>query len=186
MVPLVSRELREEVTRRVRASLGVGAYVAGAATGQPYLRFLGLRGAAERAFWRGDLDDAEVLARELLALAARYESDWNYGNGVHHAHTLLGRIELKRNHLGPAIEHLHESAKTRASPQLSSFGPSMILARELLELGETESVLHFFDLCREFWQAPGFLAIRGVHPLEAWRDEVLAGKTPDFGGNLVY
>ena len=186
MAPLVSRELRAELTRRLRASVGVSAYVAGAATGHPYLRFLGLRGAGERAFWRGDLDDAEMLARDLLTLADRYESDWNYGNAVHHAHTLLGRIELKRNHLGPAIEHLHESAKTRASPQLSSFGPSMLLASELLELGETESVLHFFDLCRGFWQAPGFLGARGIHPLQQWREDVLAGKTPEFGANLVY
>jgi len=90
---------------------------------------------------------------ELLTLAARYESDWNHGNAVHHAHNLLGRIELKRNRLGPAIEHLHEAGKTPGSPQLNSFGPNMLLARELLELGEREAVLLYFDLCRAWWAA---------------------------------
>jgi len=186
MDSLLSSEFRTTVARMALSSVGVGVYVFGAATGLPYARFLGLRSAAERAYWRKDLDDAETLAKELLSLADRYESDWYHGNAVHHGHNLLGRIELKRNRLGPAIEHLHEAGKTNGSPQLNSFGPNMVLAKELLELGEKEAVLKYFDLCREFWGASAIQAIGGGHPLDSWREVVEEGEIPDFGPNLFY
>ena len=186
MAVSLSDEFGTALARGARTTVGLGAYIFGAATGFPYARFLGLRSAAERALWREDLDDAEILARELLELSERYREDWYYGNALHHGHTLLGRIELKRNHLGPAIEHLHESGKTPGSPQLNSFGPSMILALELLELGEKEAILKYLDLCWEFWRAEALMTLRGRHPIEAWREAILDGKIPDFGPNLVY
>ncbi len=186
MTSLFSRELRTEIARRVLSSVGVGTYTFGAATGLPYARFLGLRSAAERAFWRDDLDDAERLARELLSLADRYVSDWNYGNAIHHGHNLLGRIELKGNRLGPAVEHLLEAGKTRGSPQLNSFGPNMTLAKELLELGETEAVLEFLDLCEAFWKTVAHEVAGASHPLDRWREAIQAGEIPDFGANLLY
>ena len=186
MSGFLSREFRNGVARRVISSVGVGTYVFGAATGMPYARFLGLRSAAERAYWREDLDDAERLARELLSLADRYKSDWNHGNAIHHGQNLLGRIELKKNRLGPAIEHLHKAGKTKGSPQLSSFGPNMTLAKELLEVGETTAVLKYFDLCRGFWKADAYLPAGARHPLDRWRETVEAGGIPDFGANLLY
>lgn len=186
MPSLLSTGLKTDVARRVLGSVGVSAYVFGAATGLPYPRFLGLRSAAERALRRNDLEDAETLAREFLSLASRYEEDWSYGNAIHHGHLILGRVELKRNRLGPAIEELHEAGKTRGSPQLKAFGPNMLLARELLELGETQAVIKYLDLCREFWDASAFLALKGRHPLDEWRETVQRGEIPDFGANLVF
>ncbi len=187
MTSIISDDFRIELARRVANTLGLGVYVFGAATGLPYPRFLGLRSAAERALWRSDLDDAEALAGELLSLSERYRSDWFYGNAVHHAHIILGRVELQRNHLGPAVRHLHGAGETPGSPQLNSFGPSMVLAKELLELGEREAVLEYFDLCESFWKASASYVTRGRrHPLEEWREQVQAGEIPDFKGNLVY
>lgn len=182
----LSRELRTGIARRVLSTVGVGTYTIGAATGLPYPRFLGLRSAAERAFWREDLDDAERLARELLSLADRYQADWNHGNAIHHGQNLLGRIELKRNRLGPAIEHLLKAGKTKGSPQLNSFGPNMTLAQELLEVGERKAVLEFLDLCRVFWTATAQQMGGGAHPLDRWQQEIEAGDIPDFGANLLY
>jgi hypothetical protein len=186
MSSVIPDDLRLSLVRRAGALPGLGAYVFGAATGMPYFRFLGLRSAAERALWRGDLDEAEAHALELLRIAERFQEDWHYGNAVHHGHSLLGRVALGRNNLTQAIEHLHESGKTPGSPQLKSFGPNMLLAKALLELGETDAVLKYFDLCRDFWRAGAWTAATGRHPLDGWEEDVRADRTPEFGPNLVY
>ena len=62
----------------------------------------------------------------------------------------------------------------------------MILARDLLALGEDEAVLKYFDLCRQFWRASAYVTLKGRHPLDEWREKVEAGERPDFGPNLVY
>jgi len=53
----------------------------------------------------------------------------------------------------------------------------MVLANELLEKGETEVVLEYFDLCEKFWK-------HQPERLEAWKKAVKAGSKPDFGPNL--
>ena len=55
----------------------------------------------------------------------------------------------------------------------------MSLAKDLLEKGEKETVLQYFDLCRKFWSMGG-------DKLDQWTKDVKAGQTPDFGANLVY
>jgi hypothetical protein len=44
-------------------------------------------------------------------------------------------------------------------------------------MGERQTVLGYFDLCREFWPRKD---------LTTWKKEVQQGKIPDFGANLVY
>ena len=55
----------------------------------------------------------------------------------------------------------------------------MSLATDLLQQGETEAVLAYFELCRVFWKM-------GRDRLDAWTKEVRAGKVPAFGANLRY
>jgi len=54
-------------------------------------------------------------------------------------------------------------------------------AKDLLEKGEKTTVLAYFQLCGKFWTSKG-----SADTLKKWTDEVKAGKTPDFGGNLFY
>jgi hypothetical protein len=42
-----------------------------------------------------------------------------------------------------AKKQLLLAGKTPSSPQLNSFGPNMILAKELLDKGEKDTVLHY-------------------------------------------
>ena len=65
------------------------------------------------------------------------------------------------------------------SPQMNSFGPNMSLAKDLLEKGERQAVLDYFELCRKFWKMDN-------GRLNDWSQEVKAGKIPDFGANMVY
>ncbi len=127
----------------------------------------------------GSRADARKHAEEVLSLAANYQSDWNYGNAIHKGNLTLGRLALRNGDVEKANQYLLEAGKTPGSPQLNSFGPNMVLAKELLERGEKKAVLQYFDLCNKFWEMHG-------DKLREWTALVKGGVIPDFGGNLLY
>ncbi len=95
----------------------------------------------------------------------------------HKVNVVLGRIALAEGDVGSAKAHLLAAGRVDGSPVLGSFGPNMALAKELLEHGERETVLEYFELCSRFWDP---------EKLGVWADLVRAGRIPDFGGNLLY
>ncbi len=98
------------------------------------------------------------------------------GNAIHHGNTILGRIAVKDGKT-PGLRIPDPSGATTGSPQLDSFGPNMSLAKDLLEKGQKEAVLHYFDLRSAFWKSAD---------LAKWRADVAQGRIPDFGANLKY
>lgn len=161
-------------------------------------QLLDLAGAALDA---GDLDRAEALAKNLLALVPKMQQElarapaeaaqgaesvkwsnlrWGIDQIWHHGHLLLGRVALRRGDIVAAKADLLEAARLPIGKNFSPFGPNMALAKELLEKGEKETVLQYFDLCRKFW------TYRGASTLDAWSAAVRRGEMPNFGGNLTY
>jgi len=157
--------------------LGLG--VAGRVPGLRYARFLSLEDRAKRELGRGNLERASALARELLGMANLYRSDWNYGNAVHQAHLVLGRVAFSAGDRATACAELLEAGRTPGSPQLDSFGPSMALAQDLLRTGERQAVATYLRFCREFWKV-------GAADLDQWIAEVEQCREPSFGPNLRY
>jgi tetratricopeptide (TPR) repeat protein len=147
--------------------------------GTPLQHFYRLDDLAKSAYAAGDLEKASKYATELLALAKEHAGDWNCGNAIHHGNLVLGRIALKQGDVKKASDYLLKAGETTGSPQLDSFGPNMALAKELLEKGEKEPVLKYFEQCRTFWKMD-------QGKLDEWKSDVTAGKTPDFSGNLLY
>src|SRR5215469_5896878 len=85
-------------------------------------RFYALAGLAKAAFAAGDLNKAELYARELLSLAPDYPKDWNYGNAVFFGNMVIGRVALRRDkNTFLAKSSLLASGETPGSPQLNSF-----------------------------------------------------------------
>ena len=150
-----------------------------AETKTPKKRFYALREAAKQSFKDGNVENARKYADELLATAAKFPSDWNYGNAIHDGNLVLGRIALREGHTSEAKQFLLKAGASPGSPQLGSFGPNMSLANNLLEKGERDTVLQYFELCRKFWKM-------GQQKLDTWSQEVKDGKVPDFGANLLY
>ncbi|HKP04644.1 MAG TPA: hypothetical protein VJU77_14930 [Chthoniobacterales bacterium] len=142
-------------------------------------RFYALGDAARESFIAGNIDDARRYAEELRALAPKFDSCWNYGNAIQNANLVLGRIAICEKRIDDAKRHLLEAGKSPGSPQMNSFGPNMSLAKDLLEIGEREVVLQYFELCRKFWSLGG-------KQLDQWSAEVQTGRIPDFGANLFY
>ncbi len=131
---------------------------------------------AKTAFEAGLMDEAEAFAQEMLA---ERETGGNVGNQVHQGNLILGRIALRQGDVEEAKNRLIAAGKTTGSPNLNSFGPNMMLAKELLEKGERDVVLEYFMLCSKFWKSP-------FQKLDEWTENVKAGRIPAFGANLAY
>jgi len=142
-------------------------------------RFYALDDAAKESFVAGKIEDARKDATELLSLASNYVSNWNYGNAIQDGNLVLGRIAVSEGRIEDAKQYLLAAGKSKGSPQMDSFGPNMSLAKDLLEKGERDTVLQYFELCRKFWTMD-------YSKLDDWSQDVKAGKIPDFGANLVY
>jgi hypothetical protein len=136
-----------------------------------------LKQAAETALEAGETAKANAYAQELLKNAT--PGGWNYGNAIHHGNLVLGRLALRSGGIEQSKRYLHQAGQTPGSPQLNSFGPNMSLARELLQKGEREAVIEYFELCSRFWTS-------GAEKLKAWTAVVRGGGIPDFGANLDY
>ena len=134
---------------------------------------------APTALAAGDTAKASDYAKQLLAMATDLQKDWNFGNAIHIGNLVLGEIALDSGDISEAKRYLLQAGETPGSPQLNSFGPNMLLARELLEKGERETVLRYFELCGHFWEL-------GPEKLESWSATVKNGSIPKFGANLVY
>lgn len=142
-------------------------------------RFYALNCAAKESMNVGKKEEAKKYAEELNALMGKYPKDWNYGNAVQDVPIVLGRLALREGKIDEAKTHLLEAGKSPGSPQINSFGPNMTLAKDLIEKGEKEVVIQYFDLCAKFWEMD-------FGKLAAWKAQVEKGETPDFGPNLLY
>jgi len=122
------------------------------ASRDPAKRFYLLTDLAPTALAAGQVEKAKTYSRALLDQAPSMEKDWNYGNAVHAGNTVLGLIALKDGDVAEARRLLLASANSRGGPQLNSFGPDMVLAKELLDKGERAAVTQYLELCRKFWR----------------------------------
>jgi hypothetical protein len=146
-----------------------------------YVRFLTLGRAAKMSLAVGRTEDARQFATDMMVLDEKYSrGDPEKANGdvVHDGHLVLGRIVLDEGRTEEAKRHLLAAGKSRGSPVLDTFGPNMSLAKELLEKGEQETVLQYFEFCRVFWGHRD--------TLDVWIKDIHAGRIPEFGGNLIY
>jgi len=134
---------------------------------------------ASAALKAGDTEKAKSYAQTLLKQAETMREDWNYGNAIHVGNLVLGRIALASGDVAEAKRFFLESGKTPGSPQLNTFGPNMLLAKELLAKEERDVVLQYLDLCAKFWKPKD-------DRLEDWKETIKKGEMPDFKTNLVY
>jgi hypothetical protein len=134
-----------------------------------------------------DLGRVRVLAQRRLD-EAKNNNDWNYGNIVYEANELLGRVAMREGKFEDARRYLRAAGQTTGSPQLNSFGPRFMLARELLEHGEQadrDAVIAFLDDVARFWAAPDKVpdlrkadALKKKQQIETWKDQIRDGKIP--------
>lgn len=118
---------------------------------------------------------AKDSADATLNVVEQFKGNWNYGNMLHLSHLILGRVHLLDGNVKVAIEELNRAAQTPGSPQLNTFGPSMMLAKELLEKGEKAAVLDYIKKCQRFWTSES-----AKTKAPQWEKEITQGKIPRF------
>jgi len=96
------------------------------------------------------------------------------GGVVYSMNSVRGRVALRRQDVTAAVRFLRRAGRTPGSPALNSFGPRFVLARELLEAGESAAVLSFLDDVGRFWTNPDAEA-----ELASARRIIAAGGIPD-------
>ena len=121
---------------------------------------------AQAAFKVGDLSGAAELAKIYLQSKDR--------TAVQRANTILGRVALRSGDRSGAKKYLLDSSGPLAEKDVSVSGPTLVLAKELLEQGEREAVLQYLDNCMSLWP-------RGESVLQLWIADIKNGKTPNFG-----
>jgi hypothetical protein len=139
-VPITPQQRLDRATKRL------------ATASTPEERFYALNDAAKESFVVDKIEDARKYAQELMALLPNFHANWNYGNAVQDANLVLGRIAIQEGHIDEAKRYLLTAGNSPGSPQMNSFGPNMSLAQDLLEKGQREVVLEYFELCRKFWR----------------------------------
>ena len=135
--------------------------------------------AAQAAFEAGDSAKAAAWSIEMLTAAEKAENGREYSDEVHYGNIVLGRIALRQGDTTSASTHLLKAADTTGNSHLDTFGPNMMLAKEMLDRGWNKPVLEYLEACSKFWKSDD-------GKLAKWQSDVAAGKTPDFGANLRY
>jgi len=125
---------------------------------------------AQAAFKVGDLTGAAELAKIHLGGRDR--------TAPQRANTILGRVALRSGDMANAKKYLLESSSPQAEKDVSVSGPTLVLAKELLQQGEREAVLQYLNNCLLLWP-------RGEDALQLWIADIKEGKTPNFG-NLAF
>ena len=142
-------------------------------------RFYQLGPAAKSRFDAGDFETARENALELQHIMLSYRDHPFFGSAVESANIVLGRLALRDGEIHGAEQYLLEAGNSTGSPTLNSFGPNMSLAHDLLVAGQRDAVLEYFKLCASFWSMD-------YGKLDQWTEDVVAGRIPSFGANLVY
>jgi len=151
-------------------------------------RFYSLSEKMSAAYKAGDLGSADALARDYLQLAKRFPCNWNYGNAIHDANSILGLVALRGGRKAEAVSYLGAAGATPGSPQLDSFGPSLLLASELAKAGEHKAVAAYLRSVQGFWKAKDmspigllFPYLADPDPISTWIKELDRGRVPGFG-----
>jgi tetratricopeptide (TPR) repeat protein len=124
-------------------------------------------------------EKAASYAKELLYLSKNYKDDWNYGNAQHSANTVLGMVAIKEENIEEAKLYLSAAGDSKSSPQLETYGPSMVLANALLERGEKECVIEYLNKVKKIWKY-------NDGRLDSWISSIKGGGKPYFGVNLEW
>jgi len=131
---------------------------------------------ARTAFEAGETSRAVSFATEILGELPKENAAWARNDLSHRAHVILGRAALRNGDVAEGKLQLLAAGQVEGSPVLSTFGPSMLLAKELLDKGERETVLEYFAEVGAFWKN---------QKLQQWIATVKSGGIPDFGGNSI-
>ena len=150
-------------------------------------RYYDLSRRMRTAFKGPSPETAGPIAREYLAAAQEFPCNWDYGNAIHNANVVLGLLALRDGKRAEAVGYLRAAGASPGSPQLDTFGPSLLLARDLARLGETDAVADYLASIKRFWKAQdesivamALPVFADPDPIGTWIAQAREGHEPGF------
>jgi hypothetical protein len=144
----------------------------GAARTHPKNRIGSLPNLAMLAFQAGELDKAEQYARQTLAEPS------DMFDSVHAGNTVLGLIALKNDDIAGAGTYLLAAARTKGRLILDRWGPNLASAKAMLDRGQNDIVLEYFQLCKSF--------VTKNPKLDDWIAMLKGGRAPDLSHEYLW
>ena len=142
------------------------------------------------AFKSSNPASARPLAGAYLSSVSSIPCNWNYGNAIHNANSVLGLLALHEGKKAEAVVFLRAASLSPGSPQLNSYGPSLMLASELAKAGEYEAVAQYVQGIAEFWTPEDRRPVvyllpflKDSEPLATWLAKLRRHQAPNFGRN---
>lgn len=135
------------------------------ATSLPYLAMLAVQAQ--------QFDKAQLYALQTLQTpSAAYDS-------IHIGNIVLGLVALSRDSdVAASKQYLLLAAKTKGSLTLDRWGPNLALAKALIDRGEREAVLEYFQSCQTF--------VTKNPKLNDWIAMLKGGGTPDLSHEYLW
>ncbi len=135
---------------------------------------------AKRAIIAGNLQKAKEYVEQMRKRLEEPETlDGLQGQYIHDCNMVDGILAVRAGEIDRAKKLLLEAGKSTGSPTLNTFGPNMMLAKELAEKGEFPIVISYLKECSSFWTGR-------PQRLANWMKELESKRIPDFGANLAY
>ena len=129
---------------------------------------------ASLAYRAGDLIKADQYARESL----QSPSVSGPMDTIHISNNVLGLIALQHGDLPAAKSYLSAAGKTKGSSTLVKYGPNLALAKALLDKGQNDAVLGYFQDCRKF--------VTQNPKLDDWIALLKEGRSPDLSHEYLW
>ena len=130
-----------------------------------------VRYAAEICYYSGNFEESKVFTLKLKENIGSFDRYTSKGQMLHDYHTLIGRHAIRDGKIEEAKKHLMLSIDVNPSAVMTSFGPNMELAVDLLKQGEKDAVLRYLDGCAEFWKD---------EPIQLWKTKISENKMPSL------
>jgi len=120
-----------------------------------------------------DFDKAQTYANQTL------QNPSDASDSIHIGNNVLGLVALNRDgDVATAKTNLLAAAKTKGSKILARWGPTLALAKALLDKGEKEVVLEYFQECKSF--------VTQNPKLDDWIAMLKGGGTPDLSHEYLW
>jgi thiol-disulfide isomerase/thioredoxin len=139
-------------------------------------RVAALQNVIEFHFQSGDVDRARGEAEEMLRKAPEMYQESSRAYAAHIAHTVLGRVALRRDDgVAEARAQLTAAGKLASPDIVGRNGIRWTLASDLLARGQCDVVLGYISMVRA-------VSSKGKGKLDDWAKSIRAGETPEFAG----
>ena len=138
----------------------------------PARRSMWLPSLAMSAARAGEWEKARKYAMDSLATPS------SVVDTTHIANNVLGLVALQEGDVASAEMYLRAAGKAKGGGTLKRWGPTLALAKALLDKGRNEAVLEYLEACKSF--------VTENKKLDVWIATLRGGAAPDLTYEMLW